>query len=143
MRDKMLIAIIFLLLSLLLVPPLFRDGAVLDYTRIHKLCDGSIFTEHGIYVTNVFNTILLVLASYIGLVIPYLKPDLNKIWKGISSLVGAWFLAGLIYQIVQMSTSEELFKYMAKDWLYIKSVIIFTLGLTAIITNKAWTEQTK
>ena len=141
MRDKILIAVIFSMLSLLLVPPLFREGAIFDYTRIHELCDGSIFIEHGIYFDQVFNTILLVSMSYLGLIIPYLKPDLNKIWKGISSLVGAWFLAGLIYQIVQMSTSEELFKYMAKDWLYVKSVIIFTLGLTAIITNKAWTEQ--
>jgi len=128
---------------LLLVPPLFREGARFDYTKTHKLYDGSIFIEHGIYFDNVFNTMLLISLSFIGLTIPYLKPDLNKIWKGISSLVGAWFLAGLIYQIVQMSTSEELFQYMAKDWLYIKSVIIFTLGLTAIITNKAWTEQTR
>lgn len=141
MRDKILIAVIFMMTCLLLVPPMFSSGFIFDVTMEYELYDGSTFVEHGIYFDNVFNTILLLLMSYLGLIIPYLRPRLNKNWKRISTACGAWFFAGLIYEILNFSVPEEVFNSIQNSWTYIKYLIIFTLGITFIITHEIWSKQ--
>lgn len=143
MRNAILIAVIFMMVSILLVPPMFREGGLFDITKTHILSDGSKFVEHGIYFDDVFNAIFLLSMCFIGFSIPVLKPNLGKIWRWMSSICGAWFLAGIIYMILKTCLSEEYFKGMKSDWLYIKAVIIFTIGLTAIAIQTAWTEQKK
>lgn len=141
MRDKILIAVIFMMTCLLLVPPMFAEGFIFDATMEWEMYDGSIYIEHGVYFDNVFNTILLLLMSFLGLIIPYFKPNLNKNWKRISTACGAWFVAGLTYEVLNFAVPTEVFNNIADNWTYIKYAIIFTLGLTLIITHETWNKQ--
>ena len=143
MRDKILIAVIFMMCCLLLIPPVFAEGGWFDVTYYYEHPDGSLELFHGLYADNVFNTIFMLSSSYLGLIIPYLKPNLNRNWKRISCFCGAWFLAGLFYELMNFTLPEIVFNSMDDNWLYFKYAIIFTLGIASIITHETWSKQMK
>jgi len=141
MRDKILIAVIFLMCCILLVPPMFSSGFLFDATREHELCDGTIYVEHGLYYTKVFNVILLILMSFLGLIIPYLKPNLNKYWKWVACAAGSWFLFGLIYEAANFIIIDPVMEAIENNHLLIKCILIFSLSVTFIITHSVWHKE--
>ena len=143
MIEKVFIALICFMCCLLLVPLMFAGGGAFDAIRKHVLCDGSIYIEHGIYVTDVFNTILLGMMSFLGVIIPFIKTKLKWYWRWVSAICGAWFIAGLIYQLLNFSIPVFAFESIDQNWLNIKLAIIFTLSITAIITHETWIKQKK
>ena len=143
MIEKIFISLIFLMCCLLLVPILFAGGGAFDSTREHILCDGSVYIEHGVYVTDVFNTVLLVMTSFLGVVIPFLKTNLKWYWRWISALCGSWFIVGLIYQLLNYSIPVLAFESIDQNWANIKISIMFTLSIAAIITHETWIKQKK
>lgn len=141
MVEKVFILLIFFMCCVLLVPPMFAGGGIFDKTQEYILCDGSTYIEHGVYVTDVFNTILLGMMSFLGIVIPFIKLNLKWYWRWVSALCGSWFIAGLIYQLLNFSIPVLAFESIDQNWLYIKLSIIFTLSIAAIITHETWIRQ--
>ena len=143
MRDRIVIALILFVCSLLLIPPMFTKGGWFDVVYFYEHRDGSKQLIHGLYYDNVFNSIFTLSYSYLGLIIPYLKPSLKWYWKWISTAAGSWFVAGLFYELMNFTMPEVVFNSMDENWTYIKYLIIFTLGIAFIITHETWSKERK
>lgn len=91
------------------------------------------------YFASVFFSIMFLTLSYTAIVIPFLFPKLNKVVKGISNLIGGWFVAGLIVEIYGF------FKPIVVDHndttLYVKFLIMFIVGVVFLITNVQWSQN--
>jgi hypothetical protein len=120
MKSKIAITLILLMCFLNLAPPLFAK------------------TE---YFDNVYYTILYLLLSFLGLVIPYLVTRLNKWIKRCSIMVGAWFFSGLIIEIINFANPLIVYNSKLDDNIYFKFVVMFTIGIASIITIETWTKK--
>jgi hypothetical protein len=107
---------------LLIVPPLFRDS---------------------VYFDNVYNTILYLIFSYIGIVIPFVFDKIKGYTKILSTMIGAWCFAGLVFELLNFKTPEVVFNSKDNDFFYLKYLIAFTVGISFIITSQTWSKQKK
>jgi len=140
-REKVGVVLIMFLCFLLLVPPLFSEGMILDAHSLEIDSCGNVFFIPGKYKDNAFFTILMSGMAFIGFVIPFAFEKIATFYKYISFLAASWFIAGLVYEVANIFTPEEVFNSFAQNWTYIKYLMIFTLGLCSIITFETWKTQ--
>ena len=140
MKEKGFVLIIFLLCFIAIVPPMFAPGGTFDVTYIIEVCNENVVV-HGLYFDNVYYTVLLTLLSFIGISLPYLRPNLSPLAKIPSTLVGIWFVAGLLFELINFAAPEIILNNSVDSRLYIKFLMLFALGLTGIITHKEWNKQ--
>lgn len=124
MKTKIAITLIFLMCFLNLAPPLFANTDYFD---------------------NVYYTILYLLLTFLAFTIPYLVTRLNKWLKRCSIMIGGWFFSGLIIEIINFANPLTVYNSNFSNSVYFKFVVMFTIGIAAIITIESWTkkQQTK
>lgn len=93
------------------------------------------------YCDNIYNTILYSLFSFLGLSFPFMVSELNLTIKRVSCLIGAWCMAGLIFELINFSMPEIVLNSFDNDQYYVKFLIAFTIGIAFIITSDVWTKQ--
>lgn len=140
-REKAGVILILFICFLLLVPPLFSKGNVLDAHSLEIDSCGNVFFVPGKYKDNAFYTILCSGLAFLGFAIPFCFGKIATFWKYISFLAASWFIAGLVYEVANIFSPDEVFNKFAKNWTYIKYLMIFTLGLCSIITFETWKTQ--
>lgn len=116
------VAVVFLLCLLNLLPPLFA---------------------RSLYFDNVCNVILYLMLTYLGIMIPFVFHRMNKMIASMSSLIGAWYFAGLIFEVVNFHIPEIVLNSLESDFLYVKFLIAFSVGIAFIITSNTWNKQKK
>lgn len=124
---KLATILILLMCMLNLIPPLFSDGGVFD----------------AIYFDNVYYSILYLILSFTGITLPYMVEDLPKSMKIISTMIGSWFIAGLVNGLINMVTPDIVLNNSKDDALYLKYFITFTVGLLFIVLNSLWTQESR
>lgn len=117
---KLATILILLMCMLNLIPPLFSGG---------------------VYFDNVYYSILYLLLSYLGLVLPYLVPMLPKPLKMISTIVGGWFIAGLVNGLINMVTPDIVINNSHDKAMYLKFMLTFTISITFIVIESIWSKQ--
>lgn len=120
MRTKIAITLIFLMCFLNLAPPLFANTKYFD---------------------NVYYTILYFLLTFLAFVIPYIFSRLNKWLKRVSAMVGSWFFAGLLVEILNFANPLIVYNSSVNNSIYFKFVVMLTFGIASIITIETWTKK--
>lgn len=100
----------------------------------------AIFRESQ-YSDNIYNTLLYSLFSFLGISFPFMLPELNSVIKRVSCLIGAWCVAGLIFELINFSMPNIVLNSFDNDQYYIKFLIGFTVGIAFIITSDTWIKQ--
>lgn len=91
---------------------------------------------------NVYNTILYALCTFVLFAIPFVWMEkVPKIVRGLSNLFGAWFLAGLIFEIANFWAPGIVLNSPENNAYYVKFVIGITIGIAFIITSERWIKQ--
>lgn len=103
-----------------LIPPLFRGG---------------------VYFDNVYYSILYLLLSFLGLSLPYLVLELPKPLKIVSTMIGAWFVAGLINGLINMVVPDIVLNNSHDEAMYLKFMLTFTIGVTFTVTHSIWSKH--
>lgn len=112
--------LILLMCMLNLIPPLFKGG---------------------VYFDNVYYSILYLLLSFLGLSIPYLVPEIPKSLRLISTIIGSWFVAGLVNGLINMVIPTVVLNNSLDEAMYLKFMITFTISVTFIIIDSIWSKQ--
>lgn len=117
MNERIITVVVLLLAMLNLVPPLFSET---------------------VYFDNIYFVILYFLLSFLGLSIPFLFEKLNKFIAKISFFCGSWFVAGLIYELINLTMPEIVLNSREDKTMFNFYLICFTIGLSFTITHKRW-----
>lgn len=123
--------------SILIIPPFFSsDGIHLELFNFTVLKVKGLYG--GIYYDNIYYTLLFLYFSVIMLSGPFFVPTVSVFIRRLSIGVGAWYTAGLIYEISNFNTPEEI-RNTSKDlFLYNKYLIFFIVFLSFLITIETW-----
>ena len=113
LKTKLGELLIFLLVALSLVPPLFRE------------------TE---YFDNVYYTILFVLLFYVSVITPYVFCQLKRIYRVICALMSSWLLSGVVVEILNFRIPLEILNSVGDDIFFTKCVLTLCVGLAIEIT---------
>lgn len=130
--------IIFTLLSLNLIPPLFADGAIFSTTKMVVNECGKMVEMPGIYFDNVYYPILYFLLSFIALSLPYIDPSLKKVHKDISTMTGAWLFSGFVFELINISTPELILNSQYDSNTNFQYVLAIALGYIFLTLKRKW-----
>ena len=142
MVERFLISVILFLAIFALVPSLFSEGGAFDITaKVIDECTGKETIIHGIYFDNVYNLMLYLGLSGLGVSVPFIFRDkISRNFRGLSFLISAWFIAGTSFEVANFL--EPLVVYNTADnrstWGYF--LYCFILGLTLIMISEKWTK---
>lgn len=118
--NRFLVIVVFLLCILNLIPPMFQNS---------------------VYFDNVYNVILYGFLSFMGISIPFIGTGLNGYIKWLSNLIGAWYLTGLTFEIMNFKFPEIVLNSPDNNYYYVKFLMSFTIGVAFIITSSTWNRQ--
>jgi len=142
--TKVATILIFLLLMLNLVPPLFREGAIFDLWQVVSVdSEGNEMKVGGMYFDNVYYTLLYLILTYTAICLPYLVVKLPKVIKWLSFGVGAWFMFGLFFEVLNFLVPEIILNTQTNDYVYSKVVMVSTLCIAFILIHDSWKQQRK
>lgn len=117
--EKLAVLLVFLMSSLALIPPMFY---------IYDFSGGDIFPK-------VYNIILFILLTCIGILIPYSFDKLNNQIKMISLFISGWFLSMLIYEVSNIFTPEVVLQSPSELYVWFKYATCFTLGVGILMVK--------
>ena len=117
--------------TLNLLPPLFKDTVY--FANVYFTTTYTLFTFLSISIPFIFT----------GIRIPKRFQLIYKVWNNVSLLLGGWFFAGLIAEIINFKFPEITINDIDSDWIYIKFMIGFTVGLAFILTHYSWIKEQK
>lgn len=124
MKEKIGISLVLLLALFGLVPPLFYEGGIFDFLVL--------------YSDNVYFTILYLFMSYAGIALPFILPNMGRVWSVISQIFGAWFFAGFIYEVFNFAIPDVVLNNSEDRSLFTKFLIAFILGLSFTMIRETW-----
>lgn len=133
--------IVLLMCMLNLIPPLFASGGVFDVVNVSVDDCGNLVINRGLLFDNVYYSILYLLLSFLGLSLPFLVVELHKPFKMISTLIGAWFIAGLVNGLINMVVPDIVINNSHDKAMYLKFLLTFTITITFIVIESIWSNQ--
>ena len=128
--------------SILIIPPFFTEkGIMIAIPKIFSFHIKGLFG--GIYYDNVYYTLLFLYFSIIMLSGPFFVPTLNKWIIRLSIGVGAWYTAGLAYEISNFTTPEEVRNTNKDVAIYNEYLMAFIIFISFLITIETWIKLKK
>ncbi len=128
--------------SILIIPPFFtKEGITLEIP--------SLFSYHikglygGLYFDNIYYTLLFTYFSVIMLSGPFFIPTLNRWIIRLSIVVGAWYTAGLAYEISNFTVPDEIRNTDKELVVYNRYLVAFIIAVSFIITIETWIKLKK
>lgn len=126
-----------------LIPPMFATGGRFDVAMIIENECGKMELIHGVYFDNMWYSLTSLLFSYLGIVVPVLRPQLPKPIKMLSIIVGSWWLSGFAFEIMNWFVPTEVLNTMFSRDGFNRYLIVFILSVSIIFLHKQWTQLKK
>lgn len=130
--------IIYTMLSLTLLPPLFADGAIFSSSAFVENACGEIVKVDGIYFDNVYYPILYFLLAFIALAIPYIDTKMSKLYKNIATMYGAWMFSGFVFELINITRPTEVINTQHDPQAYYQWILAIALGYIFLNLKQKW-----
>lgn len=129
MKERIGISIVLLLSLFGLVPSFFSEGGFLDFLKV--------------FWDNVFFTLMYLLASWVGISLPFILPKMKRAWCVISQMWGAWFFAAFAFEVFNFSIPDIVLNSSEDRTLFTKFLIAFIVGLSVTFVRETWQKSEK
>jgi hypothetical protein len=141
--QKAVMLLILLLGMINLVPPMFAEGGTFDMTYYALNECGEKKLYHGLYFDNVYYTLVYLSCTFSSFLLPLFLSRKYKYVAWCSFGMGAWFLSGLAFELINFASPEFIYNSDQDRLTYTKYVIAFVFLIGSLTTHEAWIKQKK
>lgn len=145
MANKIFTTVIIIMCSINLIPPLFAPGGALDFWTEEVLMYQDTACEQtkvvsGIFFDNVYYSLNFILYVVLGLFTPFISKSMPRIVKAVSILMGSWFMAMLVTEMINFTRPTEVLNNPNEPVIYLKVTIAFIISVIFLVILNKWNQ---